>query len=186
MDPTSLTADEVAEVREMLDRRRIHACLLRYARGVDRLDTELIRSAFWPDARDSHGQMDGTVEEFIDAWVPTQVVRDGCQHAIHNHHVEFGADPEVDGAHAETYFQVAIHDVGQPTLELVGGRYLDHVTRRAGEWRIQQRVVVLDWQCTADASQMDARLARSHRGSRDAHDPSYERPVRPRTPPQLA
>lgn len=143
------------EVRELLDRHRIHQCLLRYARGVDRLDADLVRSAFWPDARDSHGQMDGSVEEFLATWMPTQGVRDGCQHAIHNHYVEFdAAGPEVGGAHVETYFQVAIHDVGQPTLELVGGRYVDHVTCRAGEWRIQQRVVVLDWQCTADASAM--------------------------------
>lgn len=168
------------QLQDLLDRQAIWDCLMRYTRGVDRLDAELIRSAFWPDARDSHGQMDGDVEQFIETWMPTQSRREACQHAVHNHHVELDGDE----AHAETYFQVAIRNAGSAALELVGGRYLDHWTRRAREWRIQTRLVVLDWQCVTDASRMDRRLALAHRGSRDAHDPSYERPVRPRRPPR--
>jgi hypothetical protein len=33
--------------------------MLREARGVDRRDEELIRSAYWGDAHDSHGQLNG-------------------------------------------------------------------------------------------------------------------------------
>jgi hypothetical protein len=169
------------EVRALLDRQAIWDCLMRYTRGVDRLDQELIRSAFWGDARDSHGQMDGSAEQFIRTWMPTQAVREACQHSVSNHYVELAGD----AANAETYFQVAIRNAGSEALELVGGRYLDRYTRRRGEWRIQTRLVVLDWQCLTDATQMDHRLATSHRGSRDRRDPSYERPVRPRTPPPL-
>lgn len=169
------------QLQELLDRQAIWDCLMRYTRGVDRLDEELIRSAFWPDARDSHGQMDGTVEEFITTWMPTQERREACQHAVHNHTVELAGDE----AHVETYFQVAIRNRGSDTLELVGGRYLDHFTRRGGQWRIGARLVVLDWQCVGDSSRMDQRLASSHRGSRDSRDPSYERPVQNRTPPAV-
>lgn len=172
------------QLQSLLDRQAIWDALMRYTRGVDRLDAELIRSAFWPDAHDSHGQMDGDVEQFIETWMPTQARREACQHAVHNHHVELDGTGEHRGAHAETYFQVAIRNAGSDTLELVGGRYLDHWTHRAGEWRIQTRLVVLDWQCVTDASRMDRRLSMSHRGSRDAQDPSYERPVRPRRPPR--
>lgn len=168
-----------AALQGLLDRQAIWDCLMRYARGVDRLDAELIRSAFWPDARDSHGQMDGSPEEFIAIWMPTQATREACQHSVSNHSVELAGDE----AHAETYFQVAIKNAGADTLELVGGRYLDHFTRRDGEWRVLTRLVVLDWQCEADASGMTKRLSASHKGSRDRRDPSYERPVQPRTPP---
>lgn len=174
------------QLQSLLDRQAIWDALMRYTRGVDRLDAELIRSAFWPDAHDSHGQMDGDVEQFIETWMPTQARREACQHAVHNHHVELDGTGEHRGAHAETYFQVAIRNAGSDTLELVGGRYLDHWTHRAGEWRIQTRLVVLDWQCVADASRMDQRLSLAHRGSRDAQDPSYERPVRPRRPPRAS
>lgn len=172
----STTAEQV---QQLLDRQAIWDCLMRYTRGVDRLDDELIRSSFWEDARDSHGQMDGSPEEFIRTWVPTQGNREACQHSVFNHHVEIG-DYVAD---AETYFQVAIRNTGSDVLELVGGRYIDRYTCRDGEWRIQTRLVVLDWQCLTDASRMDRRLASSHRGTRDRRDPSYERPVRSRTPP---
>lgn len=170
------------QLRLMADRQAIWDCLMRYARGVDRLEDDLIRSAFWADARDSHGQLDGSPDEFIQAWMPTQGNRESCQHSISNHY----ADIDNDVADAETYFQVASKDAGRDTLELIGGRYLDRFERRDGQWRIQTRLVVLDWQCFADASRMERRLAGSHRGARDRTDPSYERPVRPRTPPPLA
>jgi hypothetical protein len=167
------------QVAGLLDRQAIWDCLMRYTRGVDRLDEELIRSAFWEDAHDSHGQIDGSPENFIAKWMPTQATREACQHSVSNHSVEINGD----FADAETYFQVAIKNVGSDVLELVGGRYLDRFERRNGEWRIKTRLVVLDWQCLADASKMEKRLSRSHRGSRDRNDPSYERPVRPRALP---
>ncbi len=177
MDDATLTA-RLAAIEA---RQAIWGCLMRYTRGVDRRDGELIRSAFWDDAHDSHGQMDGSPESFVRTWMPTQVSREACQHAVSNHSV----DLQGDAADAETYFQVAIRNAGSDRLELVGGRYLDRYTQRDGEWRIQTRVVVLDWQCFGDASRMDRRLEGSHRGSRDRRDPSYERPIQPRTPPPL-
>ena len=56
-------------VRELLDERAIRAVVLRYCRGVDRMDRELVRSCYHDDATDSHGSFVGTVDEFLDwAW----------------------------------------------------------------------------------------------------------------------
>ncbi len=44
-----------------MDREAIRDCLLRYARGVDRFDRELIVSAFHPGAIDVHGKFVGTM-----------------------------------------------------------------------------------------------------------------------------
>lgn len=163
-----------ADLRLLVDRQAIWDCLMRYARGVDRLDEELIRSAFWADAHDDHGAIQGTPDDFIAAWVPTQAAREACQHSITNHTVA------VDGAvaHAESYFQVSIRDYGSDVLELTGGRYLDRFEHRGGQWRIADRLVVLDWSCGADASGMDSRLAGRSRGSRDRTDASYTRSIR--------
>jgi hypothetical protein len=162
-----------AAVQELLDRQRIADCMNRYARGVDRVDVELIRSAYWPDAHDSHGPFNGPLDVFLDGWVPLQQGRDVAHHLLGNHYVELDGDT----ADAETYFLSAAKLVGRDDLELVAGRYLDRFERRAGEWRILSRLVVLDWQCVTDASGMAERLARSHRGARGTDDPSYERPV---------
>lgn len=162
-DPAALAA--------LLDRQAISDCLLRYARGVDRLDQELIRSAFWEDAHDAHGQIAGTVDDFLASWWPRQGAREVAQHLIANQAIELG----VETAHVETYFLAVSKPYDGDRLEIVGGRYLDQFAKRGGEWRIRDRRVLLDWQCVADASGMAERLSRANRGSRDQDDPSYRR-----------
>ena len=39
---------------ELADREAIRDCLYRYARGMDRCDEEMLRSAYWEDALDDH------------------------------------------------------------------------------------------------------------------------------------
>jgi aspartate aminotransferase-like enzyme len=113
--------------------------------------------------------MSGSPEEFLAKWLPTQAVREAGQHFLGNHTV----DVHGDAAHAETYFMASMKDVGSGVLRIVAGRYVDRFQKRAGEWRIAERVVVLDWQCQADASGMDHALAGRVRGVRGPDDPSY-------------
>ncbi len=155
----------------LLHRQAISDCLARYARGVDRLDLELVRSAFWDDATDQHGPVNGSVEDFLAFFLPRQPAREVAQHFVTNHYVE------LDGhrAWSESYFLSVAKQHGSAEVELVGGRYVDRFDHRAGEWRIGARRVVLEWQCVADGAGMDDRLSRSHRGSRDGHDVSYQR-----------
>jgi 3-phenylpropionate/cinnamic acid dioxygenase small subunit len=166
------------ELQELLDHHRIRQCLARYARGVDRLDDELLRSAFHEDAIDCHGPFTATREELIGHIRPMTGDREATQHFLGQHHVEL----EGDTANVETYFFVVAKLPGSDQTELVGGRYVDQFERRDGEWRISLRIVALDWQLTGDASGMAERLAPFHRGSRDRDDPSYERPLTVRSP----
>src|SRR5882724_2908499 len=46
--------DQMA-LRQLLDRQAILDCLHRYTRGVDRLDRQLLLSAYHADAIDDHG-----------------------------------------------------------------------------------------------------------------------------------
>lgn len=161
--------DVSAEIRTLLDRQAIWDCLMRYTRGVDRLDAELIRSAYWPDAFDSHGALSGTPEQFIEKLFAAHATREAGQHFVGNHTVRLDGDR----ADVETYFLSSAKTTGRPVLRLVAGRYLDRFARRDDEWRIKDRVVVLDWQCDADASGMAEVLAGRIHGLRDRHDPSY-------------
>ena len=162
--------DDISEdIRALLDRQAIWDCLMRYTRGVDRLDAELIRSAYWPDAFDSHGPMSGTPEQFIAKWLPTQATREAGQHFVGNHAVWLRGAV----ADAETYFMSSMKSTGSSVLRIVAGRYLDRFERRDGEWRIKERVVVLDWQCDSDASGMADVLSGRVRGVRSREDPSY-------------
>ncbi len=128
---------------EINDREAIRECLYRYCRGVDRLDEEMVRSAYWPDVVDSHLDFTGNAEEFI-AWsFPLMRSMDQTQHFICN------ILTTIHGASAdgETYF-FGFHRINGPNgkFDLVaGGRYVDRFERRNGEWRISNRLVVTDW-----------------------------------------
>lgn len=168
----TVPASRDSAIDQLLDRQAIRDCLTTYSRGVDRLDVELIRSAFWPDAHDAHGITNGSVEEFLAAWLPGQSGREACQHLLGNHLVRFDGASSAD---TETYMSVAIKSRNNGALELMGGRYLDRFEKRDGEWRIVTRLALLDWHCVADASGMSQRMEGVHRGTRDQSDPSYLR-----------
>src|ERR1035437_9239359 len=52
-------------VQRLLVEAEIREVLFRYCRGIDRLDEELVRSCYHPDAIDSHGNFEGDVDEFV-------------------------------------------------------------------------------------------------------------------------
>jgi hypothetical protein len=123
-----------------LDRQQIHDVVARYCQGIDRLDMDLVRSAYHPDGVDHHTGFDGTADEFV-AWVGPQLADHlaGTMHVMGNHRVElFG-----DDALAETYV-TAVHwtaDGGFTT----GARYVDHLAFREGRWAIAERWAVREW-----------------------------------------
>jgi SnoaL-like protein len=132
-----------AFLSEMADREAIRDCLYRYSRGVDRCDEDMLRSVYWEDAFDDHCLFAGEREELI-AWViPLLRAMDATQHYIANILIR------LDGDHAdvESYYQGyhCLRSDGKPFHSVQGGRYLDRLERRDGEWRIATRKVVVDW-----------------------------------------
>src|SRR5436190_1393604 len=114
---------------EMADREAIRDCLYRYARGVDRCDEEMLRSAYWEDAVDDHLEFSGTREEFLAYALPGLRSMDQRQHIIANILIR------IDGARAdvESYFygyQRLRPDGGDPRDFIGAGRYLDQFERR--------------------------------------------------------
>jgi hypothetical protein len=132
------------ERSETWDRQQIHDVVLRYCQGIDRLDLDLVRSAYHPDGVDHHTGFDGTADEYV-AWVGPLLrdQLDGTMHVMGNHRVElFG-----DDALSETYL-TAVHwgaDPGSPASFTTGARYVDHMTFRDGRWAITERWAVREW-----------------------------------------
>ena len=58
-----------AMLQELHDKQAIHDAVMRYCRGVDRLDPVLLASAYHPDAYDDHGSWyQGDIAGFVE-WV---------------------------------------------------------------------------------------------------------------------
>ena len=162
-------------VRELLDEREIHKVLLRYCRGIDRMDRELVRSCYHEDATDEHGSFSGSVEEFL-AWVWPLLERYTLtMHFVGNCLVEVAGDL----AAAETY-GIAFHRSEDPAAHLnlmTGFRYLDRFERREGSWRIARRVAVTEWSRIDDSVgrfQPPAALLQGQRGAADASFALFE------------
>ncbi len=136
----------VTQLREeWADRESIRDCLYRYARAVDRVDMELLKTVYWPGAMDYHTGFAGTAEEFIE-WAGVQLARMGINmHLFGNILIEM--DDARETARVETYhIFVMSNPGGDGKNDTIGaGRYLDHFEKRNDEWRISERTVLVDW-----------------------------------------
>lgn len=134
-----------SRLRILLDKQEIHEALVRYCRGIDRGDPQLVLSAFHEDATDNHTGTELPVAERVPrvlAMATTTVNR--TSHHLCNELIEVDGDR----ASSESYL-IAYHRVTRQGRELdwvLGARYVDRFERRGGHWRIQQRTVVYDWQ----------------------------------------
>jgi hypothetical protein len=169
-------------IQQLVDRAEIQDCLCRYARGVDRGDWDLVRSAYHPGAIDQHGDYQGDIEGFI-TWLEQRFTgADNSTHFLGNCLIEFVA---ADHAFVETYF--ISRRLRPPTDEernalLPGdricreawGRYADHFERRSGQWRVARRLVILEASSTAIALGGERSTGKNTVwSSRDTSDPSY-------------
>lgn len=172
------------KLRELIDRQEIWSILLRYARGIDRLDRDLIRSCYHDDAVDDHHTFVAKPDEFID-WAFDYSLRYQTvhHHGINNHTCELDGD----NAYAETYYTFIGANREPPHLFSIG-RYIDHFQRRNGIWKIANRVCVIektfDLTETVDrtAENGDPRYGDFRPATRNREDLSYRRPIVPRRP----
>jgi hypothetical protein len=154
----------------------IRDCLARYCRGIDRADGDLLRSAYWPDATDDHVVFSGNAHEFIAWCLPLLAEVEHSQHMLGNALIQVRGDE----ARAETYYHAyerRRRASGIPYELYVGGRYLDRLTRRDGDWRIQDRVVMWDWfRHFKDSADLDRGVfgaGAMRMGAKGEADPSY-------------
>jgi len=171
------------EIRYLRDRRDIEDVVHNLARGTDRFDVEMMTEAYTEDGLDDHGKFARTPASQFGEWANR--IHDGgsilSMHNICTHTCEIDGDT----AHAESYVMGAMLDKSGNTCRLLNGRYLDRLERRDGKWAIALRRCTVDVVMTGDASIMQSEPFRNFgmiRGTRNAHDPSYARPLTMETP----
>jgi hypothetical protein len=157
------------QLRELLDKQAITEVIYRYARSMDRLDRDLGRSVFWPEATaDYHQQMyQGTGYGFID-----MVMEAHPNYTAHSHQLgNILITVDGDTATSETYGDVTLRRLDEEGRCIDSrnlGRYVDRWERRGGEWRIIERTYLHDFD-QSGTSAGDFLTT----GRRDRLDPSY-------------
>ena len=100
--------------------------------------------------------------------------------STHHHITDHSCEVDGDTAHAETCYIFDGRNADGSNW-IAGGRYLDRLERRGGEWKIAFRYCLVEWSCGLPAGEMpfaaipDVHLNGEPSRSRD--DPSYRRPL---------
>jgi hypothetical protein len=166
-------AKALAEIDRLQSLEAIRACLYRVCRGIDRVDADLLRSAFHPGAQIHYGKIyEGDVEEWIESAISHQSTQSQRQHMIGNIYIVLQGDEAV----AESY-ELDRHKtpMGGEVRDLVlGARTLDRFARRDGEWRIVERTKVMDWGRTIAADDGVYQNSPLQKGRDDKTDASYQ------------
>lgn len=169
--------DRLARLDHLLDRQDILDCLIRFSRGMDRFDRALFLTAFHPDAIIDAGEFVGGPEKLYE-WASDLHERgqSSTHHGLLNHSCEIDGDV----AHAETYYLFTGRNRDE-TNWIAGGRYVDRLERRDGQWRIALRCNAVEWSgmvpTTAIPFESVPDVHANGLPSRSREDISYRRPL---------
>lgn len=173
MSPSPPEPPGIPSIADLADKQAIHEVVLQYCRAVDRLDEAGVRACFHPDATDTHGSFDGTIDEFV-VWAFRLLERyESTMHLVANHLTTIRGDAAV----AETY-GIAHHRSSNPDPRrnlTVGFRYIDRLERRdGGPWRIARRIATTEWVRAPGSGSEWPIPADSAVGRRDGSDPVFD------------
>ena len=172
-----MDAERLARMERLLDRQDIVDCLTRFSRGMDRFDREVFLSAFHPDAVIAAGVFVGGPETLYD-WA--SALHQQGQVATHHNLLNLTCEIDGDTAHTETYYLFVGRNRDE-TNWIAGGRYLDRLEKRNGEWRIAFRSNAIEWSGMVPTMPLPFGDVPDIHGNgapaRGKDDPSYRRPL---------
>ena len=181
----SMAPEKLARLEQLLDRQDILDCLTRFSRGMDRFDRELFLSAFHPDATIAAGDFVGGPVPLYD-WASN--LHEQGQVATSHNLLNLTCEIEGDTAHTETYY-LFVGRNRDASNWIAGGRYLDRLERRGGEWKIALRCNAVEWSGTVPTMPIPFAdvpgIAQNGAASRSREDISYRRPLTNRREPHI-
>jgi len=189
--------DASQKIQRLIDKDEIEQVLKLYCRAIDRLDLDLLKTIYHPDAIDDHGSFNGNAHEFADFIIKNlkEVLIDGMHTVTHSvieidglfatsesYYIAvqrcFGGMEKVAAFFGERYAKTQQESsaIDKPQDYFCGGRYLDVFEKRDGKWKIRHRKITNEWSVIQPSSQILDEGYVAHfdlPGSRDRHDPVY-------------
>ena len=158
---------------QIADRLAIIDVLTLHCRGLDRLDPTVLRQCYWPEAEVDYGSYVGSARDFAD--LVTTALGESYEltrHVISNTLI----DLQLPRAHSETYVNADHLLAGAAQEMCFGGRYLDLLEQRDGQWRILHRRVVMDWARKREMADLrgSEAFAAMAKGGHGTADPLYK------------
>lgn len=139
-----MTTSPGRSVEALFDRQEIYDVLVKYARGADRGDADLIAAAYHPDAIEDHGgTFLGPASDYV------AMLRDVLPTALRMSHIITNIVIELDGDKAltECYFLTfSRRETREETFDnFTLARAVDRFEKRDGAWKIAHRRIAWEW-----------------------------------------
>jgi SnoaL-like domain len=167
-----ITTAPRAPLEDLLDKQAITEVLYRYCRGCDRAEEAAIRSCFHPASLHRHGGFEGTSADFAALAMRIILATRMTKHLLTNVLIELNGEHALSESHYLAYHRQVDSKTGAERDYFSGGRYLDRFERRAGEWKIAQRVGLIDFE-RHEAPDPQGRLPQSQLSQRFPDDELY-------------
>ena len=168
MTPLATNAQDAHEIEQLL---------ALFCSSIDRMDFDLLKSIFHPDAHTNFGAfVNGPVQEYLE-YVASPDGLPGLERTMHQlGNVNY--EIEGDVAHAESYV-TAYHEgpADHPWCQgfvVIWARYIDRLEKRDGRWAISARTCVFEFGRNLSSGQ-PLELPAENRGRRDRSDLRYAR-----------
>jgi hypothetical protein len=155
----SYTAKQLCDIEAIKDVAK------RYSQGIDLLDVEKLKSAYWPDATDEHGSFVGNGHQFAAYCMTGHLKWRSTSHCIFNHFIEL--NPDGLTATGEVYNVSYLFQKDANVLDTWHGRYLDQYEKRESEWRMIHRVCVHEGTKTESIVPMELNAESFRQGTSD-------------------
>jgi hypothetical protein len=166
------------KLQRLLDEAEIRDVHLRYCRGIDRMDFDLVRSCYHPDGidrhGDSHGAYEGDVEGFIKYAAGVLPMFESTMHFTGNQYVQVHGDVAYAEHYARAFHRTRPNGDKPATDYVVNVRYIDRMERRNGEWRIADRILAFETERTDPAEWTTEPPKFGYRSHRNKEDLSYK------------
>ncbi|WP_197687505.1 nuclear transport factor 2 family protein [Mycobacterium sp. MS1601] len=156
----------------MVDRAEILDVLTRYTRGLDRVEMDLVRSAFHDDAWVEFPEdvYRGPATGFCNFLAKEMTLFVRTRHHLGNILIEF----EGDVAFVETYLnadhEATSYHKWNGAFVTLWARYTDRFEKRNGVWKIAHRTLLIDWMRKDDDPSGWYKIPEAQMGKRDGTD----------------
>lgn len=132
-------------LQELADRSAIREVLVRYFRGVDKRDYELIKSCYTSDCYNeyAHGFKETGTEKVIKMISGVEHFR-ATMHFMGNQFIEVNGDTAKSETYCIAHHLTPLNDREERDM-VQGLRYVDQLVRVNGGWKIKHRVQLRDW-----------------------------------------
>jgi len=175
--------DTTEKVLQVWDRQEIEQLLYRLVRSLDRMDIELLKSCYWPEAiEELEDTITGMFQYNGKAWDFAPTVMEVFSNLNRTQHRLSSILTQLDGdkATAETYI-TAYHqftdEKGEEKDQFVGARQLYKFEKRNDEWRILHRFSIWEWNQNIDNTALwvdPKNVNEKYLPKRDKSDISYQ------------